>query len=102
MDPIRREDWRRLPLGRVLVHTLKAPRLVFRGENQALAELLKEDLAEIAEQLEHAGPSFPLRRRKGLMARARRLHIQRVELAVGYAWPGDPRWTEFADDYRAA
>jgi hypothetical protein len=97
VDPLTREDWRRLPLSRVLTHTLNAPRLVFRGEGQQWAELLKDDIAEIAEQLSHAGPSFPLQKRKGLLARARRLHIERVDLAVGYAWPGDPPgWTEFS------
>jgi hypothetical protein len=99
MDPLSREDWRRLPLSRVLTHTLNAPRLVFRGTNQQFAELIKDDLAEIAEQLAHAGPSFPLARRKGLLARARKLHIQRVALAVGYTWPhAFPGYTDFAPD----
>lgn len=91
-----REDWRRFPLSRVLIHTLDGPRLVHRGENQKWAELIKDDIAQIAEQLAHAGPQFPLHRRKGMLARARRLHIQAVDLAVGYTWPRNPPgWIEF-------
>lgn len=98
-----REDWRRLPLARVLTVTLDAPRLVFRSTNQQWAELAKDDIAEIAEQIRHAGPSFPLQRRKGLLARARRLHIQMVDLATGYTWPRNPPgWIEFASDQAAA
>jgi hypothetical protein len=92
-----REDWRRFPLSRVLTHTLDGPALVFRGTNQHWAELLKDDLSEIAEQLRHAGPGMPLHRRKGMLARARRLHVQRVDLAVGYTWPRNPPgWIEFS------
>lgn len=98
MDPLSREDWRRLPLARVLTHTLNGPRLVFHGTNQQWAELLKDDIAEIAEQLEHAGHNFPLSKRKGLLARARRLHIERVDLAVGYNWPGHPGFIGFTPD----
>ena len=97
MDALTREDWRRLPLARVLTHTLNTPRLVFRGAGEQWAELLKDDIAEIAEQLAHAGPAFPLHRRKGMLARARRLHIERVDLAVGYTWPRHPGYIGFSD-----
>ena len=96
---ISREDWRRLSLERALIHTLDGPRLVFRGENQQWAELHKDDLNRLAEQLRKAGRRIPKQRRQGMLARARRLHVQRVDLAVGYTWPKNPPgWIEFAPD----
>jgi hypothetical protein len=92
-----REDWRHWPMTRILTHTLDGPRLVFRGTNQHWAELLKDDIAAIADLVAHT--HLAEKRRRGVIARARRLHIQMVELAVGYTWPRNPPgWVEFANN----
>jgi hypothetical protein len=92
-----RDDWRTMPTDRVIFPTLNAPVLVFAEKDQPWAECIKAELNEITE--------YAVRRRshlrsdkkfRGMLERARRLHLQRVELAVGFRWPQDlPGWTEF-------
>lgn len=95
---ISREELRLIPINRVLIPTLDGPVLVFRGTNQQWAELLKDDLNSIADLMRARGRSMPPKQRHGILARARRLHVQRVDLAVGYTWPRNPPgYIEFAE-----
>lgn len=95
-----RDDWRLVPIDRVLVPTLNAPVLAFAPADVPWSEVIKADLTAIAELFVRRGCSLEAfaasPKGRGMLLRAERLHIQRVELAIGFRWPLDPPgFTEF-------
>lgn len=93
---VSRKQFRELPLRCVLIPTLGSPVLVFEPRRQARAACL-------ASQIEHQAGlyrrAFEPRKRAALASYMRRLHLQRVGLAIGYTWPGNPPgYIEFGGD----
>lgn len=85
---VSRRQFRELSLRFVLVPTLDGPRLVFPpGADQALATVLDAELDTWREARTKTRNPEKLKR---IARAARDAHLRRVELAIGYTWPGNP------------
>lgn len=97
-----RQQWRALPLNFVVYPTLDGPVLVFPEHRVDRAEYLQLEVLQLFEQWKSAFSADPLqmhRMRKALAWRMRCKYLERVSLACGYTWPGNPPGhIEFAPD----
>lgn len=84
-----RRQWRDLPFDDIVRFTLDGPVLVFNERAAAAAVDKQLEIDELHAQWKQLIKFEPLRL-PPIAARIHKLHGQRVALACGYTWPGNP------------